>query len=255
MSFPRTLKIVAFCLFGAFVFLNLVAITNGILADAFVRIMTGWALFLNRNLRSLALEPDILFSGLIASVLSILTLHFLARWISTHYRFRWPIRSTLSVFGFVVVLFAASFLVPGILSVSQGLISEPWVSRSHSSEGFIYRQQLSSLYSALIDRDLLDQNQPVPHDMDSLVYDAPLLSSGSYRSGFTDSGFLNPAAGLRFPDHERLPLFISPEYLKLGKPVRQVIFSDSRIEVIDPDQFEALLKQAAEIHRKARDQR
>jgi hypothetical protein len=127
------------------------------------------------------------------------------------------------------------------------------VSRSRSTVDFEYQNQLRELNWSLLEADMIADGQLATWDIDSLITSSSLANSRSFQKGFANSGFLYPAAGLHPYEHEHLPLFISPEYMKRGKIVRSVIFSNSRIEDIDAQQMNELLKQVEVAHQHARE--
>ncbi|MFC7335607.1 hypothetical protein ACFQY0_00340 [Haloferula chungangensis] len=247
--FLRVLKILAIGLITALGLLYLFVSTGGSITDAAGHLVAGWAFFLSRNIKSLALDPEIVVSGLVAGIVSLFLLHLLGRWLASHFQRHWSIKSSLSIFGFIVVLFATSFLVPGFITVSKLLFSEPMTSRSRSSLDHLYRDQLRTLYFLLLETEGIEEGQPAPTDLDPLIASSRLGSSRPFTDGFANSGFLYLAAGHPPYDHPDFPLFVSPEYSTRGKTVRCIIYCDFRTETIDAKQYERLLKRVVAIRR------
>lgn len=87
-------------------------------------LIVGWGYFLHRNLSAMALDFDIVMSGVVATVLAWICLHLMAGW---WFGVRWRWRHSAMVVAAVGVLFAASFLVPGVILMFRLPLHDGWL--------------------------------------------------------------------------------------------------------------------------------
>jgi hypothetical protein len=90
-------------------------------------LLAGWWYFLRRNLGAMSPDPDILLSGLLAAALSVVCLHVVAGWWFGTRGLAWRWRHSVLAVAGVVVLFAASFLVPGVILMLRLPFREGWL--------------------------------------------------------------------------------------------------------------------------------
>ena len=248
MTVERVARIVAGGILTIFGLLVLITLLNGAFFQALKHLFVGWIGFLSRNFKAFALDPDIIVSGLIAGIVSLILLHIIARWLSAHLGARWSFRSSASLFGFILILFATSFLVPGVIAITKLSLSEPWTAHSRSAEYHVHKGNLAQLQMSLYEYCLEEEGRIAPWDVDSIFRADSALFRSPFDNAFANSGYLNLCAGLD-PFADKIPLFASPEFAYKGSRGRLIIFNDSTYEFIDAERLNEVLKDVTLMHR------
>ncbi|GAA5483458.1 hypothetical protein [Haloferula sargassicola] len=214
-------------LIALFFLLSQLAILGPFTFQAIGHGFAGWIFFLRRNLGQFTLDPAILFSGLIAGLAALVVLHLVITRI-----FRpppWRLAHSLAVMAATVVLFFASFLVPGIAMLLRAPMAEGWTKRQ-SGGASLTDLRLHELYQYL--HEGASEHRWFP---DSL----PPQSGKAYRiPSSMRASLMYPAAGMPFTDDPEVPLLILP--LSEIDSYR-VLFADSNVSTIPADQLDNLL--------------
>jgi hypothetical protein len=192
--------------------------------DALWHLAAGFAYFLQDNLPRISTDAGTWGPGLFAFGLALAVLHLFFRNWATKRNRPWSAGSTLCAGLVLPLLFAISFLVPGVLLQVKLLAEVKWFG-VRWSESFSVRTQLGRLRF-----DLLSVEETYGRFPDSLeeLVDWHRLSRPSqlWMRGTGEVPAEPPiylGAGLTSKSEASLPLLISPCYLRNNAKMRQVL--------------------------------
>ncbi len=223
-----------------------IAMAGGLgILEIFWRLLTGFASFLRENLPRISADAGTWGPGLVAFGLALVVGHFFLRgWAEKRNR-PWSAGSTLCAGLVLPLLFAISFLVPGVLLQVERLAEVKWFSRSSIAE-VVFRQQLESIGMAIFVYD--DEMGRLPDSLDELVGFEFFSSSSSLLVRGEGSSPPEPpiylGRWLTMDSDGSLPLLISPSYSKNGAMVRQVLTMGSEFVEIRDEEVDAWIDKA-----------
>lgn len=176
-----------------------------------VRLLAGFAFFLAENLPRLSTDAGTWGPGLAAFCIAVLVAHRLLR-----RRRRWPLSATVCAALFLPLIFAVSFLVPGVLLQIRALMEGPWFESSRRSSAI---QVLEARNLAVAARVWAAETGAgvFPPSHQSLV-EAELLPAPA----FAADPPLYLGGGLAAEADPSLPLAISAAYRRNGEVLRGV---------------------------------
>lgn len=112
---------------GLIVLIALAAAIIPAVRQSIWHLLAGWGYFLRRNLAAFSLDPDIAISGLVGGVCAVVFLHLLATWWGRVHGHAWKWSQSGILAIAVVILFAAAFIVPGIIFLLRLPFQQDWL--------------------------------------------------------------------------------------------------------------------------------
>ena len=209
------------------------------------RLLTGFASFLQVNLPRISADAGTWGPGLAAFGLALVVGHFFLRgWAKKRNR-PWSAVSTLCAGLVLPLLFAISFLVPGVLLQVELLNEMKWFERRRDPEALL-KHQLRSLGMALFAYD--EVNGRLPDSLDELAelefFSSPSVLLASGEGGSPPEPPIYLGRWLTMDSDGSLPLLISPSYSKNGATVRQVLTMGSEFLEIRDEEVDASIDKA-----------
>ena len=209
------------------------------------RLLTGFASFLRLNLPRISSDAGTWGPGLTAFGLALVVGHFfLSGWAKKRHR-PWSAGSTLCAGLVLPLLFAISFLVPGVLLQVELLGAVKWFERSSNSDALV-KMKLRDLGFALFSYD--DEKGRFPGSLDELA-ELGFLATAPFM--LASSGSESPSEPpiylgrwLTVDSDGSLPLLISPSYSKKGANVRQVLTMGSEFVEIRDEEVDEWIEKA-----------
>ena len=201
------------------------------------RLLTGFTSFLRENLPRISSDAGTWAPGLAAFGLALMVGHYFLRGWARKRNRPWSSGSTPCARLVLPLVFAPSFVVPGVLLQVELLADVKWFSRSSSSDAQM-RMQLRNLGMALFVYD--EEKGRLPDSLDELAeLDFLAIDPLKLPSSGTESPPEPPiyfGRWLTVDSDGSLPLLISPSYPKKGAKVRQVLTMGSEfVEIRDED--------------------
>ena len=209
------------------------------------RLLTGFASFLRVNLPRISSDAGTWGPGLAAFGLALVVGHFFLRGWARKRNRPWSAGSTLCAGLVLPLLFAISFLVPGVLLQVERLAEVRWFG-VRSSESSSMGMRLWSLYADLLSVE--EAYGRFPDSLEELVdwYRVPRASS-LWMGGTGEVPAEPPiyfGAGLTSESDPSLPLLISPRYLKNDAKMRQVLSVGGEMREIRDEEVDAWIDKA-----------
>jgi hypothetical protein len=216
----------------------MVAIAGGFgLFEVIWRLLTGSISFLRDNLPRISADAGTWGPGLAAFGLALVMGHYFLRgWAKKRNR-RWSAGSTLCAGMVLPLLFAISFLVPGVLLQFELLGEMKWFERRRDPEALL-KQQLRSLGMVLFAYD--EVHARLPDSLDELAelefFSSPSVLLASGEGGSPPEPPIYLGRWLTMESDGSLPLLISPSYTKDSVKIRQVLTMSSEfVEIRDEE--------------------
>lgn len=210
------------------------------------RLLTGFASFLQVNLPRISSDAGTWAPGLAAFGLALVVGHYFLRGWARKRNRPWSAGATLCAGLVLPLLFAISFLVPGVLLQMELLGEIKWFGSRNNAA--ILRLQLRNTGQAAFFFEDLEGR--LPDSLNELV-EAELVTTSSlvWTGEEGDSPPELPiylGALLTMKSDGSLPLLISPSYMKSGAKVRQVFTMDSEFVQIRDEEVDAWINKAME---------
>lgn len=228
------------------VLLFMIAMAGGFgVLEIFWRLLTGFVAFLRVNLPRISSDAGTWGPGLAAFGLALVFGHYFLRGWARKRNRPWSAGSTLCAGLVLPLLFAISFLVPGVLLQVEMLGEVKWFGRSSSSDAQM-KMQLRNLGMALFVYD--EEKGRLPDSLDELTeleflaIDPLKLPSSGTESPPEPPIYLG--RWLTMDSDGSLPLLISPSYPKNGAKVRQVLTMGSEFVEIRDEEVDAWIDKA-----------
>ncbi|MCW1922356.1 hypothetical protein OKA05_07310 [Luteolibacter arcticus] len=239
----RTFAIVTLLLVVPFLALPIPGIFA--LIEACGRLLLGFAFFLSANLHKISSDAGTWGPGLAAFLLGLAVIHGFGRSWAQRRQQGWRASTTFSLGLLLPLLFAISFLVPGVFLQVQQLAKAPWFVREFGEASY-FKQQLKQLGLALIDAELDDERYP-----DSLevlvnrkrINADDLFLRGQY-AGHPREPVLYLGKGLTTSSDPSLPLLISPPYSQDGSVRRMILTAGHEVVEIRAEELDAWIARA-----------
>lgn len=228
---------------GLLVLVLLFGGTMGLLRlQAGYHLVAGWFLLLAENLARFDLDPQVLIGGGIALILASVALHLVAR----RFRSGWSVRNSLASTGLLLVLFAASFLVPGVILVLRTPMEDGLTQRS-DRRAHAFRSETHWISMHLLEYCFSDP--PPGH----LPDDFPAFLAANEKLDPRPWGwnaFLFPGAGLSTDADPDTAVIVTPRYRDHKDLVHTVITLGGEVRIIPATGLPTLLEKAAAEHRR-----
>jgi hypothetical protein len=206
--------------------------------EIFWRLLTGFASFLQVNLPRISSDAGTWGPGLAAFVLALVVGHFFLRgWAEKRSR-PWSAGSTLCAGLVLPLLFAISFLVPGVLLQVELLGGMRWFSRERGKTMVVYH--MKNLHLAAWSKGLDEPGGKFPDWPEDLtpeeLKDWNGLAQTDRENGRPPEPPIFLGRWLTMDSDGSLPLLISPSYSKNGAMFRQVLTMGSEfVEIRDEE--------------------
>ena len=177
-------------------------------------LFAGWFFFLRRNLQVLSMDSDVWIPGVVALVIAVSVAHvFLRGWAGRRGK-PWPFGNSVALMLLLPLLFAISFLFPGVLLQAKQLGKEPWVKHGNASPSAVAHFLIHSMDEA-VRKFAKEQGGAFPPGLPDLSGDA----APPLHEFFAAIGPEVPAeapiylgAGFAETSDPSLPLLISPAF-------------------------------------------
>lgn len=210
------------------------------------RLLTGFAWFLRENLPRISTDAGTWGPGLAAFVLALVVGHFFLRgWAKKRNR-PWSAGSTLCAGLVLPLLFAISFLVPGVLLQVELLGDIRWFDRQRGKTLVVHHMR--QLQMAIIRGAADDSEDPFPDwpadfkPEEREHWDALVLAARENGSPMEPPIYLG--RWVTWESDADLPLLISPAHREGGKRVREVLTVGSEIVQIPAEDVDAWIDKA-----------
>lgn len=210
------------------------------------RLLTGFASFLRLNLPRISSDAGTWAPGLAAFVLALGVGHFFLRGWAKNRNRPWSAGSTLCAGLVLPLLFAISFLVPGVLLQVQLLGEMRWFDRERGKTMVVdhmRRLQVAMMLGAEGESGERFPNWPAdlkPKEREE--WDAMVLAARE--TGKPPEPPIYLGRWLTWQSDPDLPLLISPAHREGGKLVRQVLKVDGGIVQIPAGEVDAWIDKA-----------
>lgn len=229
------------------VLLFMIAMAGGFgVLEIFWRLLTGFASFLRVNLPRISADAGTWGPGLAAFGLALVVGHYFLRGWAKRRNRAWSAGSTLCAGLVLPLLFAISFLVPGVLLQVELLGEMRWFEMERGKPMVVF--QMDQLRTAVWTRALDDPEKEFPDWPQGLkpeerkVWDALALTGRE--NGRPPEPPIYLGRWLTMDSDGSLPLLISPSYPKNGEKVRQVLTMGSEFVEIRDEEVDAWIDKA-----------
>jgi hypothetical protein len=95
------------------------------LLEAPMELLIGWARYLNRVLEQVEPDPWAVASGVVCAALVVFGSHRFLRWLAASTDRTWPLRRTVQLLVFVVMMFVVGLAFTGLVQQTGWLIRTP----------------------------------------------------------------------------------------------------------------------------------
>jgi hypothetical protein len=225
----------------------MVAMVGGFgVLEIFWRLLTGFASFLRVNLPRISADAGTWGPGLAAFGLALVVGHFFLRGWAKRRNRAWSAGSTLCAGLVLPLLFAISFLVPGVLLQVELLGKTRWFSRERGKTMVVYHMR--NLHLAAWSKTLDEPGGKFPDWPEDLTPDElkdwNALALTDRENGRPPEPPIYLGRWLTVDSDGSLPLLISPSYSKNGAKVRQVFTMGSELVEIRDEEVDAWIDKA-----------
>jgi hypothetical protein len=218
-------------------------------AVAASRIFVGFFAFLRQNLPRISSDAGTWGPGLASFLVALVVIHRFGLSWARHRQQVWRISGTLAFGMMLPLLFAISFLVPGVFLQVQQLANTPWFVREFGEASY-FKQQLQMLDLHLIDA--AEEYEHYPDSLEPLVERKLIKSDDPFlrgrHAGQPREPVLYLGKGLTTSSDPSLPLLISPPYSEDGKAKRMILTTGHEVVVIAEDELDAWLERTTASH-------
>ena len=243
----RVLLWIVFMMLAGFVLLVLLALTIGDapgILDALFHLIAGFGFFLGEKLPAITSDAGTWGPGLAAWWVALMVGHrFLRDWAVAR-GFQWRVTTTACLGLLLPVLFAISFIVPGILLQVDGLRKVRWFDRLSIKLSSMARMELRNLAQGCAAFANLSEDGKYPDSIDALVKQEFMSTQLLDLSGDENTPPEFPiylGAGYTRDTAADAPLAISPCFQEDGRWQRIVVTIDGTMTVIQDDEVDAWL--------------
>ncbi len=217
--------------FAAFALLLLFVEGWPAVMKAVFRLFAGFVFFLRENLPRMSWNSATWLPGVLAFLLVLAAVHRpLRAWGAKHGK-RWDLACTCCLGLLLPLLFATSFLVPGVLLQVRQLAAVPWFQEERSTAQALIRERMRELHMRLHLRD--EDSDRYPDTLGEEYADYFVAPDGP---GMFLEPFVYPGSGLPFDCDPATSIIISPPYLKKGGSRRLVLTAGGNlVEISDAE--------------------
>lgn len=198
---------------------------------------TGFVYFLKENVAKISTDAGTWGPGLTAFLLGLGIIHWFGRLHARHRQQAWKISTTFAIGMLLPLLFAISFLVPGVFLQVQQLANTPWLARDAGGRAF-FKNEMQILGLRLADA--AADSERYPDSLEDLlerklVTMEDLFPHGQY-AGKPREPMLYLGKGLTLSSDPSLPLLISPPYSSNREIKRMILTAGHKLsEIPDSD--------------------
>lgn len=214
----------------------------------FEHIFTGWFHFLKRAFSHFTLEPGIITSLVVGFGFSSLLIHWLLGKLRKSGKLHWGISHTAAILFIIPVMFATSFIIPGIILMLRTPFDGPITERRGSRPGLEEIMNTRNLMQAVQSYTLMYNKECYPANFSEIIGPGNFIESDYFGVTPEELGYLYPGANLRSDPKIRTIILVSPKFMYEGVEKRYALFSDGSGEELTELTLDAYLKESVAIH-------